>query len=175
MTRKSATDISPVMQQVSAYIASALRKPLPAAVAEKTKHHVLDTMAAMVSGSRLLPGTKAISYVKTLGGSNEACIIGSRIVTSAASAALANGMLAHADETDDSHAPSLCHPGCAIVPAALAMGERERSNGTALLRAVAHGYDIVDHAIVWTAITLAVPALIEAARALLVELDATLG
>ena len=29
-------------------------------------------------------------------------------------------MLAHADETDDSHAPSLCYPGCAIVPAALA-------------------------------------------------------
>ena len=142
MTRKSATDISPVMQQVSAYIASALRKPLPAAVAEKTKHHVLDTMAAMVSGSRLLPGTKAISYVKTLGGSSEACVIGSRIVTSAASAALANGMLAHADETDDSHAPSLCHPGCAIVPAALAMGEREHCNGTALLRAVALGYDI---------------------------------
>ena len=142
MARKSASDISLVMQQVSGYIASAPRKPLPAAVAEKTKHHVLDTMAAMVSGSRLLPGTKAISYVKTLGGSNEACVIGSRIVTSAASAALANGMLAHADETDDSHAPSLCHPGCAIVPAALAMGERERSNGTALLRAVALGYDI---------------------------------
>src|SRR6185503_7181493 len=83
-----------------------------------------------------------ISYVKTLGGSSEACVIGSRIVTSAASAALANGMLAHADETDDSHAPSLCHPGCAIVPAALAMGERERCNGTALLRAVALGYDV---------------------------------
>src|SRR6185503_21004401 len=83
-----------------------------------------------------------ISYVKTLGGSSEACVIGSRIVTSAASAALANGMLAHADETDDSHAPSLCHPGCAIVPAALAMGERERANGARLLRAIALGYDV---------------------------------
>ena len=69
-------------------------------------------------------------------------MIGSRIVTTAVNAALANGMLAHADETDDSHAPSLSHPGCAIVPAALAMAERERRNGTALLRAVALGYDI---------------------------------
>jgi 2-methylcitrate dehydratase PrpD len=57
-------------------------------------------------------------------------------------AALANGMLAHADETDDSHAPSQTHPGCGIVPAALAMGEREGCNGTALLRAVALGYDV---------------------------------
>ena len=98
---------------------------------------MLDTFAAMVSGSRLLPGKKAIAYAKSLGGAKEACVIGSSLVTSAQHAALANGMLGHADETDDSHAPSLCHPGCAIVPAALAMAEREGSNGTALLRAVA--------------------------------------
>jgi 2-methylcitrate dehydratase PrpD len=69
-------------------------------------------------------------------------VAGSRIVTAAANAALANGMLAHADETDDSHAPSLTHPGCGIVPAALAMAERGARNGTALLRAVALGYDV---------------------------------
>ena len=96
----------------------------------------------MVSGSRLLPGEKAISYIKTQGGTPEATVIGSRIVTTAENAALANGMLAHADETDDSHAPSLTHPGCGVVPAALAMAEREQSNGTAFLRAVALGYDV---------------------------------
>jgi 2-methylcitrate dehydratase PrpD len=130
------------MRQLSAYIARALQRPLPAAVVEKTKHHVLDTIAAMLSGSRLPPGRKAMSFVRTLGGARQACVIGSRIVTAAANAALANGMLAHADETDDSHAPSLTHPGCGIVPAALAMAERERRDGTALLRAVALGYDI---------------------------------
>jgi 2-methylcitrate dehydratase PrpD len=57
-------------------------------------------------------------------------------------AALANGMCAHADETDDSHARSLTHPGCGVVPAALAIGERARRGGTRLLRAVALGYDI---------------------------------
>ncbi len=142
MTTKLAPQISPVMQRLSAYIASALRKPLPAVVTEKTKHHLLDTIAAMVSGSRLLPGMKAISYVNTLGGAKDACVIGSRIVTTAINAALANGMLAHADETDDSHARSLTHPGCGIVPAAIAMAERERKSGTALLRAVALGYDV---------------------------------
>jgi len=130
------------MRKLSAYIAAALRRPLPAAVVEKTKHHILDTMAAMVSGSRLAPGKKAIAYVKTLGGVKEACVIGSSIITTAVNAALANGMLAHADETDDSHAPSLTHPGCGIVPAALAMAERERRNGAALIRAVALGYDV---------------------------------
>jgi 2-methylcitrate dehydratase PrpD len=130
------------MRELSAYIASALRRPLPAPVVVKTKHHILDTIAAMLSGSRLTPGRKAIAYVKSLGGVKEACVIGSNLVTTAVNAALANGMLAHADETDDSHAPSLTHPGCGIVPAALAMAERERQSGTALVRAVALGYDV---------------------------------
>ena len=142
MSTNAQSQISPVMRELSAYIAAALRKPLPSAVVEKTKHHILDTFAAMISGSRLAPGKKAITYVKTLGGVKESCVIGSNIVTTAVNAALANGMLAHADETDDSHAPSLTHPGCGIVPAALAMAEREERNGTALLRAVALGYDV---------------------------------
>jgi len=134
--------ISPVMQRLGAYIAQAGKKPLPAAVIEKTKHHILDTIAAMVSGAKLLPGRKGISFVGTLGGTKEACVIGSRLVTAAANAALANGMSAHADETDDSHAPSLTHPGCGIVPAALAVAEKEQQTGEALLRAVTLGYDI---------------------------------
>jgi 2-methylcitrate dehydratase PrpD len=134
--------VSPVMQRLSAYIAAAPRKPLPASVLERTKHHVLDTIAAMVSGSRLLPGKKGIAFVKALGGTKEACVIGSRIVTTAINAALANGMCAHADETDDSHAPSVMHPGCGIVPAALAVAEKEGRSGEALLRAVALGYDV---------------------------------
>jgi len=141
-TQANEAEVSPLMRELSAYVAGALKRPLPREVLEKTKHHVLDTIAAMVSGSRLLPGKKAIAFAKTLGGVKEACVIGSRLVTSAQHAALANGMLGHADETDDSHAPSLCHPGCAIVPAALAMAEREDRNGNAFLRAVALGYDV---------------------------------
>jgi 2-methylcitrate dehydratase PrpD len=131
-----------VMQRLAAYVSNAQREQLPAPVVEKTKHHVLDTIAAMVSGSRLLPGRKAISFAKTRGGTKEACVAASTIVTTAENAALANGMLAHADETDDSHAPSLTHPGCGIVPAALAVSERESRSGQALLRAVALGYDV---------------------------------
>jgi 2-methylcitrate dehydratase PrpD len=134
--------VSPVMRELSAYMARAARRPLPRAVIEKTKYHVADTLAAMVSGSRLAPGRIAISYARGLGGVKEATIAGTRIVTSAGNAAFANAMAAHADETDDSHQPAFYHPGCAVVPAALAMAEREHASGSALLRAVALGYDI---------------------------------
>ncbi|MDP2240111.1 MAG: MmgE/PrpD family protein [Burkholderiales bacterium] len=130
------------MRALSAYVAGASRRKLPRAVADKTKHHIMDTLAAMVSGSRLAPGAMAISYARRLGGVKEACIAGTRLVTSSANAALANAMMAHADETDDSHQLAFYHPGCAVVPAALAVAERESSNGSALLSAVALGYDI---------------------------------
>ena len=71
--------VSPVMQRLAAYIAQAPRRRLPAAVAEKTKHHLLDTIAAMVSGSRLLPGRKAIAYARTRGGTKEAGVVATNI------------------------------------------------------------------------------------------------
>ena len=128
--------------QISDYMAGAIRKRLPPAVMEKTKHHIADTLAAIVSGSRLEPGSRAIEFVKTQGGVKEACVMGSRIMTSAVNAAFANGMSAHADETDDSHQAGFFHPGCAVVPAAWAIAEREQASGRHLLRAVALGYDI---------------------------------
>jgi len=137
-----AGEISPLMRTVSAYIAEAATRKLPEEAAEATKQHLLDTLAAMISGSTLLPGVKAIEYVKTLGGTEEACVPGSRIVTNALNAALAGGMLAHADETDDSHPRSGTHPGASTVPAALAMAQRSAASGNALLRAVALGYDL---------------------------------
>jgi 2-methylcitrate dehydratase PrpD len=57
-------------------------------------------------------------------------------------AALANGVMAHADETDDSHNASRSHPGCAIVPAALAAGEELGIDGARFVRAVTLGYDV---------------------------------
>src|ERR1043165_7541962 len=105
MTRARA-EVSPVMRKLSAYMARAIDTPLPAQVIEGAKLHIVDTYAAMISGVRLIPGSKALSYIKTQGGAAEASVIGTRVITSAANAALANGMLAHADETDDVHAAS---------------------------------------------------------------------
>ena len=107
------------------YMVESRTAPVPADVALKTKHHILDTIGAMVSGTTLESGRLAIKYAEMQGGTPQAQVVGSSLITNAFSAALANGILAHADETDDSHAPSGTHPGCAVVPAALAMGGEE--------------------------------------------------
>jgi 2-methylcitrate dehydratase PrpD len=134
--------VSPVMEKLSAYMSEASGRALPEDVTEKAKLHILDTVAAMISGSELTPGRAALRFAGAYGGKEVATVVASKIVCGPIEAAMTNGVLAHADETDDSHAPSQSHPGCAVVPAALASGERFSISGTHFLRAVTLGYDV---------------------------------
>jgi 2-methylcitrate dehydratase PrpD len=136
---KAAVDVT---GQLARYMVRARDLSLPQEAALEGKHRILDALAAMVSGARLKPGETAIRYVRTQGGVAEASVLTTNIRTSAVNAALANGMFAHADETDDFDPVTKAHPGCAVVPAALAMAERESRSGTELLRAVTLGYDL---------------------------------
>jgi 2-methylcitrate dehydratase PrpD len=129
-------------QRIADYLAAAPAMPLSPDVAAKARQHLLDTIAAMVSGAHLAPGKIAISYAGTIGGTPVATVVGSELRTDVVTAALANGMCAHADETDDFHVGSITHPGCAVVPAALALAEADKASGAALLRAVVAGYEI---------------------------------
>jgi 2-methylcitrate dehydratase PrpD len=139
--KSPATDDT-VMATLSAYMSEAANREIPSEVSEKAKHHILDTFAAMVSGVDLPPAVVALKFARAHAGEKVATIVGSDLLCGAMEAALVNGMLAHSDETDDSHAPSHTHPGCSIVPAAFAAGEQFGTSGARLLRAVTLGYDI---------------------------------
>ena len=87
--------------ELARYMAEARDLRLAPHVAQDAKHRILDTLAAMVSGSHLQAGEMAIRFTRAQGGVAEATVLTTDIRTSAVNAALANGMFAHADETDD--------------------------------------------------------------------------
>ena len=128
--------------RLAQYMAEARDRSLPPEVALAGKHRILDSLGAVISGARLKPGEMAIKYLRLQGGTPESSILATDLKTSAVNAALANGMFGHADETDDFEPVTKSHPGCSVVPAALAMAERAGSSGEELLRAVALGYDL---------------------------------
>ncbi len=130
------------MTTLSAYMSAAGTRALPEEVTEHAKYHLLDTLASMISGSELPPGQAALRYIREHGGNGPTTVVSSALTAAPIDAALANGVMAHADETDDSHNESRSHPGCAVVPAALALGEEHGIDGIRLLRAVTLGYDI---------------------------------
>jgi 2-methylcitrate dehydratase PrpD len=139
----AAQEVSPVMAKLSTYMAGAASSELPAKAVQDASYHILDTVAAMVSGSELPPGRDAIQFARTYGGGQKvATVVASKTLCGPMDAAFANGELAHADESDDDYTSGGAHPGCAVVPATLAMGEQFEISGTHFLRAVTLGYDI---------------------------------
>src|SRR5882724_1584136 len=54
--------VSPTMVRLSTYMAEAKGRVLPAEVVETAKHHILDTIAAMISGADLPPGRAALRF-----------------------------------------------------------------------------------------------------------------
>jgi len=131
-----------IQQKLTEYLSSAIHNNLPSLTEKNTRFHLLDTLVAILTGRLLPPGKKAFEFAKSQGGFPESTLIGSNIKVSAIHAGLAKGMAAHADETDDTHTNGRFHPGCAIVPAALAIAEKEKNSYAELLRAIALGYDV---------------------------------
>jgi 2-methylcitrate dehydratase PrpD len=133
--------VSDAMTRLSTYMSQAREHELPAEVIEKAMLHVLDTIAAMVSGAELPPGIAARKFAREYGGKQVATVVADTVVCGPMEAAMVNGEMAHADKTDDTFTGPW-HPGCAVLPAALALGEQFGNSGAQLLRAVVLGYDI---------------------------------
>jgi len=113
---------------------------LPPTVIEDARRSVLDWLGSCLAGAVEPPSRMAQQVVAGWGQSDEATVFGARRA-SAAAAALANGVSSHILELDDVHKGSTLHPGAPIIPAALAVAERERADGRAFLLAVTLGYD----------------------------------
>lgn len=138
----NSTSSSNITSRLAAYMVAARAQALPQDVARDARYRILDTLAAIVSGSQLKAGEMAIRYTRAQGGTQEASVFGTDIRTSPVNAALANAMFAHADETDDFDPATKAHPGSHVVPAAFAMAERCGSSGEELIAAVTLGYDL---------------------------------
>lgn len=129
---------------VTRQLAEVLSRTRYSDLAEQVKidarRSVLDWLGSALAGSRETPAQIVRSVVNGFGCSDQATIFnGGR--SSAAGAALANGVASHILELDDVHKGSTLHPAAPIIPAALAVAEREHSSGQDFLLAVILGYE----------------------------------
>lgn len=121
-------------------MAAARYSDLPPNVIADTRRAILDWLGSALAGSLETPARLAQQIVAQLGASNDATVL-SAPRSSAAGAALANGVASHILELDDVHKGSTLHGAAPIIPAALAVAERERTSGQSFILAVALGYD----------------------------------
>jgi len=98
---------------------------LPENVANKAKMCFLDFLGVSLSGSK---NSSSKNLANIFSSKEEATIVGHKMASSA-DAAFCNGIFAHSLDLDDGHRYAHLHPGCAVIPAALALSEARDKNG----------------------------------------------
>src|SRR5258706_6918708 len=113
----------------------------PQVVIDRMKAVVLDFLRVVAVGARLPWSRSARRLALNLGGNGTSSVLlfGDRL--DAARAAFVNGAYAHACDLDDTHVGSMHHPGASVLPAVLAIAERDNPDGRAVLEAAICGYE----------------------------------
>lgn len=120
-------------------LAEILARPVGESERARAVRHLLDWLGCALLGATAEPGRALAAYGRAApGGPCLAIAAGPR---DAATAALVNGGLGNIFEMDDVHRMSILHPGDTTLAAALAVAQREGSDGAALLDAVVRGYE----------------------------------
>lgn len=114
---------------------------IPGDVRAAACRHLLDGVGCAIAAARTDAAPYALALVD---GVDDATVIGTAARASVPRAAFANGVLIHALDFDDTHAPALVHSTAAVLPAAFATGEFVGASGAEVLAAAIGGYEVVN-------------------------------
>lgn len=136
---------------VAEFVASLVYERIPDDVVALGKKSILDGLGLALSGSVAKSGRLLRQHLEELGCTAAACgVIGTSLRVPPRFAAFANGTAIHADDYDDTQlalAPDrvyglLTHPSAPVLPAVLALAEREGRSGRDLLTAYHVGVEV---------------------------------
>jgi 2-methylcitrate dehydratase PrpD len=139
-SNKDTQTFEPVSRMLAEMLAGATWASMAAPTVDDARRAVLDWLGSVLAGSLEPPARMVQREVADLGNSDAATVFASGR-SSAAGAALANGVASHILELDDVHKGSTLHAAAPVIPAALAVAEREHASGRDFLLAVALGYE----------------------------------
>lgn len=125
------------------YAVEAEYDSLPSYVVEKTKMLILDTLACCVAGSSALGIKEIVDLFNKWKGERESTILAYSHRIPAPLAAFANSAMAHARDLDDTQDVAVIHCSVPVLPAALALAEKNSSCGKDLILSVALGIEIL--------------------------------
>jgi len=131
-----------ISREFGAFISSLKYEDIPERVRILAKYCFLDWLASAYAGSQEKPVRMMLEVVKGMPGNPECTLIPDGSKNICLLGALVNGASSHMVEMDDLHRPSIFHPAAPIIPAALAVAEREQRSGMDLIAAIIVGYEV---------------------------------
>jgi len=128
--------------QMATFVSRLSFDDLSAEHVKKIKFYLLDWLGSAYGGKNQRPTKIMLELVRSLGGKPESTVLADGSKTMCLLAALVNGASSHVLEMDDLHRKSIFHPACVIIPATLAIAEREGASGKDLLLGISIGYEV---------------------------------
>lgn len=141
-TPSSSTAAPTESEKIAAFALGLKLDDVPADVLALAREHLLDVFGIALASSRFDIGEAVLEAARTLGQGGEASAIGSGARLPAASAALVNGVLAHALDFDDTHIGAIYHASAQAMAAVLAAGQANRASGEEVLLAFVAALEI---------------------------------
>jgi 2-methylcitrate dehydratase PrpD len=114
---------------------------LPPATALKTKSAILNFLGGSLPGADAALTLSEKNIWKAQGCDGACVVIGHRDRTSPLAAAAINAAMGQVFLQEDCHEKTLSHPGVAVIPVVLAMGQAKGANGKEIVEAVVSGYE----------------------------------
>lgn len=114
---------------------------LPFDVVDKAKLCILDYIANTYGSLQLAAVDSVISYFRSVGTTGGASVFGCGFTADIHHAAFINGTTGEAIEAQDGYRFGGNHPGAAVIPAALLVGEALGRSGREVIEAVVAGYE----------------------------------
>lgn len=115
---------------------------VPAAARLRAKLSMLDALGVGLASNAYPFADRALAGIATLADGPGSCsVIGRRERLPVRDAALANGILIHGLDFDDTHLGSIVHPTAAALPCALSLGESIGADGRSFLTAFMAGLE----------------------------------
>jgi len=115
---------------------------VPLSVRDRAKLHILDALGLGLASNSYDYGQRSVAGIAAMGPVGPCSVIGRSERLEPRDAALANGILIHGLDFDDTHLASIIHPTCTSLPCALALGEKLGISGADLLTAFLAGAEL---------------------------------
>ncbi|MFC2065852.1 MmgE/PrpD family protein [Chloroflexota bacterium] len=138
--------MSTISEQLADWVVSTGYGDIPAEIVNIARRNILDLIGVTLAGSKE-PGAPIVKrYLEEVGGPQQCTVIGLPTRTSCMEAAFANGVLGHLLDYDDLVIPVVGaggpHITVAILPAALAVAEKGKKNGSRVIESYILGCEI---------------------------------
>ena len=129
----------PVTQSLASFIVDTRTDDLPEWSLNEAKRTLINILAVSLSASTSAGSRMLMDWAASEAAAPKTTIVGSALRTSASNAALLNGFLAHIQDYDDTHFPTVLHPTAPVWPAVLAAAEEHGTSGRETLAAFVLG------------------------------------